>query len=121
VKSQRERIEEVQHRLYNLLLADNPNETSDDVEAIVLIRQADEALSLAWKLATNGDGGNSPPGWMPHTTPEHTAEPAGNESVKSPPRGGRGRCRALWPCDTYHPEYWGRDLTLLPYTEREDG
>jgi len=53
VRSQRERIEEVQQRLYDLLLADNPNETSDDDEAIVLIRQADEALSLAWKLATN--------------------------------------------------------------------
>ena len=53
VKSQRERIEDVQQRLYDLLLADNPNETSDDDEAIVLIRQADEALSLAWKLATN--------------------------------------------------------------------
>jgi len=53
VRSQRERIEDVQQRLYDLLLADNPNETSDDDEAIVLIRQADEALSLAWKLATN--------------------------------------------------------------------
>lgn len=51
VRPQRERIEDVQQQLHDLLLSHDPTETSDDDEAITLIRQADEALSLAWKLA----------------------------------------------------------------------